>query len=364
MLNVIYNKVNNFLCGISTQIKLSLQKKSMSVNKNALLRYQVLDKCFRNSGRGYTIDDLLEEVNNVLFEDDPTSSGIQLRQLRVDIANMKKDDLYAAPIETKPSDKGRKQYYYYSDVNFSINNSPLNQTELAQLKAVLNMLNRFEGNPGFEWLSEMGVILKDSFGDNSDSEKVISFESNVDYSGYNYISKIFNSIVNKRVLNIIYHPFNQDVFNLTFHPYYLKQFNNRWFVLGLNQELDIPTYTLALDRIINIKDSESNYKIHSIDWEEYFSEVYGVSKPFEGQEVDVELLFNSEQAPYIKTKPIHQSQKHYELENGFLKVKLKIIPNFELEQLILSFGERVKVIEPKSLKEKIKARVKSSYENY
>jgi hypothetical protein len=42
----------------------------MSINKNALFRYQILVRCFRNSGRAYTIDDLLELVNDKLTDDD------------------------------------------------------------------------------------------------------------------------------------------------------------------------------------------------------------------------------------------------------------------------------------------------------
>lgn len=331
----------------------------MAINKNALLRYQTLDRCFRNTGRGYLKEDLLEAVNETLLADDPFNSGVQLRQLDADIQHMRSETGYSAPIVTKPSGIGRKVYYFYEDPSFSINNSPLNETEAQQLKNVLTIFNRFEGNPGFEWISEMGVILKDKFGVNIDNDTVISFESNVDYSGIEFITQLFNSIVNKCVLKVTYTPFNKDAFEFTFHPYYLKQFNNRWFVLGLNEEEGISTYTLALDRIEKLKEIKSGYIKNDIDWQFYFSEIYGVSKPFNSEEVEVQLLFNKAQAPYIKTKPIHETQKHYETENGLL-VKLNLIPNFELEQLILSFADRVEVISPSDLREKISSRLKAS----
>ncbi len=51
----------------------------MSIIKNALLRYQTLDRCFKNTGRSYLIDELLEEVNQVLIDENPyiltTKSG-------------------------------------------------------------------------------------------------------------------------------------------------------------------------------------------------------------------------------------------------------------------------------------------------
>ena len=334
----------------------------MAINKNALLRYQTLDKCFRNTGKSYLIDDLLEAVNNALYEDNNESSGIKIRQLRDDIRYMRSEIGYAAPIESKVI-SGKKEAYFYSDPKFSINNSPLNNTEITQFKSALTMLNRFEGSPGFEWMSEFSVILKDTLGNQIENEKVISFESNIDYIGYKYITKLFNSIINKSVLKIEYTPFGKEKSEFEFHPYYLKQFNNRWFVFGLHEKFGINTWNVALDRIEVISDSTNKYIENTIDWEYYFSEIFGVTKPKDKEEEIVELLFSHEQAPYIITKPLHQSQKDYQQENGLL-VKLKLIPNFDFEQLILSFGERVKVISPMNFKERIYSRIKASIENY
>tara|TARA_R100000306_G_C4367461_1_gene138344 strand:- start:8 stop:232 length:225 start_codon:yes stop_codon:yes gene_type:complete len=63
----------------------------MSVNKNALIRYQILDRCFRNPGRMYFWEDLLKECNNALVEFDPNNQGIQRRQLFDDIRFMESD---------------------------------------------------------------------------------------------------------------------------------------------------------------------------------------------------------------------------------------------------------------------------------
>jgi predicted DNA-binding transcriptional regulator YafY len=334
----------------------------MAVIKNALLRYQTLDRCFKNTGRNYLVDDLLDEVNNVLLDDNPQSSGIQKRQLQEDIKYMKSELGYYAPIESKVV-SGRKHAYFYSDPNFSINNSPLNKTEAHQFKNALTLLSRFEGSQGFEWISEMMVILQDSFGMKANDEKVISFESNIDYVGYKYITQLFNAIVNKRVLEIKYTPFGQATSVLVFHPYYIKQYNHRWFIFGLNEENNIPTWNLALDRIETIEEISTIYQNNITDWEFHFSAIYGVSKPFDEEEEEIQLLFSKIQAPYVITKPLHESQKHYQQEKGLL-VKLKLIPNFELEQLILSFGEGVKVLNPESLRSKILFRLEEATIQY
>jgi len=334
----------------------------MSTNKNAILRYKTLNRCFQNTGRKYSFDDLLNEVNNALLDDAPESSGINIRQLRADLQFMRSEVGYSAPIESEIF-SGKKHVYFYSDPNFSIHNSPLNETEIHQFKNALTLLSRFEGSLGFEWISEVSVILQDSFGLKTNNEKVISFERNLDYTGENYISLLFNSIVNKRVLSIEYTPFGQESSAIQFHPYFLKQYNNRWFVFGLNQANNIATWNLALDRIKSIEELNVSYQDNETDWDFHFASIYGVSKPFDQNEEEVQLLFTKMQAPYVITKPLHETQKHYSQEDGLL-VKLSLIPNFELEQLILSFGEGVKVLLPVHLKDKISDRIKLSLSQY
>ena len=324
----------------------------MATNKNALLRYKTLDRCFQNTGRKYNFDDLLNEVNIALLEDDPKSSGINIRQLRADIQFMRSAGGYDAPIESEVFN-GKKHVYFYSDPKFSIHNSPLNETEAKQMKGALELFQRFSGSPGFEWVEGMNVMLKNKFGGGDD--KVISFESNVDYTGYNWISPFFNAVVQKKVLWVTYTPFTGGSFSFIFHPYYLKQYNGRWFIFGLNEELGIETWTLPLDRVHAIKEAKSAYISTDLDWDFHFSEIIGVTrynKPVE----TVELLFNEKRGKYAETKPLHESQRNKWTDKGFLVI-LNLIPNLELEQVILSYGEDVEVLSPESLRLTIQNRI-------
>ncbi len=334
----------------------------MATNRNAVLRFNTLDKCFSNFGRKYYFEDLLEKVNEALRDFDPGSDGVKTRQLRDDIRFIKSEAGYSAPIETIPD--GRKAYYRYGDKNFSINNSPLNKTEAEQLKNAISILRRFEGAPQFEWVNELAPMLTDHFGLKNSEQKVMSYDSNIDYTGYDKIQPLFNAIVNKRVLKIAYQPFNKPAFTLEFHPHYLKQYNNRWFVFGLNEKLNISTWNLALDRIINIEESSNTYNDSTIVWEDHFYDMIGVTRGIEQEVEEIELLFTQEQADYIQTKPLHPSQKAKLNELGELHVFLKLISNFELEMTLLSFGEKVKIIKPESLKERIKKRLEVATKQY
>jgi len=58
--------------------------------------------------------------------------------------------------------------------------------------------------------------------------------------------------------------------------------------------------------------SESNlkYKASSIDWNDYFYESIGVTRPDGIQVHEIVLKFSPDVAPYVITKPLHPSQKH------------------------------------------------------
>jgi len=334
----------------------------MATNKNAVLRYNTLDKCFSNFGRKYYFEDLLECVNEALYEFNPESEGIRTRQLRDDISFMKSNAGYSAPIVAYKD--GKKAYYRYEEKGFSINNKPLTVTEVELMNNFLSILQRFEGSPQFEWLIEIGPMLVSQFGLNKTERKIMGYESNIDYTGYDKIQPLFNAIVNKRVLNIHYEPFNKDSIDLTFHPHYLKQYNNRWFVFGLNEDLKIPTWNMPLDRIKSIKEVSSKYIDNTIDWEEHFYDIIGVTTYDKCVLEEIELIFTKEEAKYVTTKPLHPSQRAKELQTDELQIIIKVIPNYELEMKLLSYGENVKVIRPESIKQRIAERLKQASKNY
>jgi predicted DNA-binding transcriptional regulator YafY len=330
----------------------------MSVNKNAQIRYQVLDRCFRNTGRMYFLEDLLEECNKALIDFDPNCGGIQRRQLFDDIRFMESEQGWS--ISLSRIRHGRKVYYRYEDLSFSISNQPLNDSEVEQIKSALQIFSRFSGNPQFEWVSEMIPMLESKFGLIERKNEVISFENNIDLKGFNFITPLFNAIINERVLSVKYKDFkSSEFYEITFHPYYLKQYNNRWFTFGLNSDNNVPNWNLALDRIESLSETSLSYKLTNIDWEEYFYDLVGVTHPKDVELQDVILKFTSEVAPYIITKPIHPSQKYNNDSTGLI-VRIKVIPNFELEALVLSFGEQVKVISPQDFKEHISKRINSA----
>jgi predicted DNA-binding transcriptional regulator YafY len=254
--------------------------------------------------------------------------------------------------------EGHKVYYRYADKSFSINNQPLNETEENQLKEALLTLSRFKGMPQFEWVDEISARLDSGLGLSDNADKIIEFDQNNYLKGLEHITPIYNSILYKRAINIEYKSFKQDATqSIIFHPYFLKQYNNRWYVFGKN---DISQFiiNLALDRITTIQEGRMTYIPNkSIDFNEYFEDIVGVSLSNEGTVQNIVMQVSNDLVPYIKTKPIHGSQKVKEHGASHTLFSLDLIPNYELESLILSYGEGMEVLKPETLRDKIKNRI-------
>lgn len=334
----------------------------MATNKNATIRYQTLNRCFRNPGRKYFIDDLIEACNESLLDIDPLSSGIKRRQLLDDIKFMRDSLGFDAPIESYKD--GKKVFYRYSDLTFSINNQPLNEKEAGQLKEALLTLSRFKGIPQFEWVDEIKTRLEASFQLKS-RDKVIEFEENQYLKGKERIGALYDSIINKQILEIKYHPFNrEEPIKMTLRPYFLKQYNSRWFLFGRNEEFNTIS-NLPLDRIIEIKETQRHFT-DSDTWnfEEFFEDVVGVTVNQNAEPVKILLQISKSLWPYIESKPIHGSQKvKSKCEEGVI-IELTLQINYELTSVIFAFGEDVKVLAPEELKASIKSKAEALLKNY
>jgi predicted DNA-binding transcriptional regulator YafY len=335
----------------------------MATNKHAIIRYQTLDKCFRNPGRIYYIEDLIESCNDAIYEYSGIDDGVKRRQVLDDIKFMESEQGWNIPLEHIRD--GHKVYFRYEDMSFSINNQPLNETEENQLKEALLTLSRFKGMPQFEWVDEITARLDSGLGLSKTNQQIIEFEQNDYLQGLEYITPLYNAILYKKVLSVSYKSFKRETNQtIIFHPYYLKQYKNRWFVFGLNEEINLIT-NLALDRIVGIEDTKKVYTPNTIiDFSEYFEDVIGVTLDKEAKLQKIHLRISSDLYPYIQTKPLHGSQKKKENGDKFVVIELELIPNYELESLLLSYGEGIEVLLPKTLREKIKSRLELSIKNY
>lgn len=333
----------------------------MPVNKNALLRYRILDSCFSDRHHYYSIDDLVDKVNEACV--DMLGMTVSLRQIRADISYMRDSVAYNAPIETVPYD-GKKCYYRYSDPDFSIFNTNLSNEEVMKLRSTIEMLGRFRGIPGNAWLEEVISNLEYRFGVKANQDNYVAFDQNEQLRGLEYLSYIIDATVNHQPLMIAYQTYKGKERTVIIHPYHVKEYNNRWFLFGLEEsKYGNRIANRALDRITSVSKAETTFIPNTaIDFKNYFNDVIGVTVPDSTPIEQVVLKFDEDRFPYILSKPIHPTQQVIDPENHI--IQLYVRPNKELEAQIFFFGPQVEVIHPEWLRNQIATKIEENLKKY
>lgn len=327
----------------------------MPVNKNAYLRYQLLDQCFSNKYRKFGIAELLD------FVCDKLGYNISLRQLWEDISNLRLGPYYAPIVATRYD--GRKCYYHYSDPNFSIFKHELSIEELTKLRSTIEMLGRYRGIPANAWLEEVISNLEYRMGIKTDRENLIDFERNDRLKGIENLSSLIDATINHQPLEITYQSYKGREQTSVLHPYFMKEYNGRWFLFGYNEAYQrISNY--ALDRIKTYHSKDVPFfRNTSTNFEDCFKDIIGVTIPDVGVSTErIVLRFSPERFPYVLSKPIHQSQ--VVTNSAEHEVAITVKPTRELRQQIFSFIPDVVVVSPQWLRDEIKGKIEKNLNRY
>jgi predicted DNA-binding transcriptional regulator YafY len=257
---------------------------------------------------------------------------------------------------------GQSKRIRYEDPTFSIKNQKLNIDIVRDIRDSIATLLQFKGLHQLEELEEILPRLDKEFGLDTQAKQVIAFEENPFLKGLEFLNPLISYIKNDTQLAISYKSFRSPKsIDYDLSPYFLKRYNQRWFLFGQVKGFESLT-NLALDRIDSIEFSSIKFTPNTLyDWDEYFDDMIGVSRPTDGVLTAIILKFTPQQAPYIKTKPVHGSQKVISENEKEFVVQIEVIPNYELESLILSFGNSCEVISPLGMRSKIGERVPQNY---
>jgi len=335
----------------------------MPVNRNALIRYRTIDKCLQNRRRKWTIDALIKACNESLYEYEGIEKSVSLRTIRLDLNAMRSDKLgYNAPIIVTD-----KKYYSYEDPEYSIANIPLTTQDLGILQEVAHLLRQFKGFSHFNEVSDMINKLEDKiYSEQHKQSSVIDFEKNELLTGIQWLDILYKAIITQTTVQLTYQSFKaREANDLVFYPYLLKEYRNRWFVLGMKKESK-ELVLFALDRIRQITALPAELFRHhkQFDPQTYFSDIVGVTRNTADTPNVVTFIANHQQAPYIKTKPIHPSQQIIEESKSGVTFSITVIPNFELERELIGFGDGLKVLSPPDLVSRVSRTTRLMYEIY
>lgn len=330
----------------------------MAHHKQIMIRIRIINDCLQKGGfwsKQRLIDKIAEadiKISSRTFDND-----IYLMRYCPQLN-------YNAPIEST------KKGYRYTEPDYSIDKIPLNEKDIKALSIAATTLGQYKYLPLMQEFTTIidRVIRVVNRVKQSEHESILDFivfEKTPVATGLESVNTIIDAIQTNSTLIISHQKFGeQKPTKITVHPYFLKEYRNRWYLIGLSDERkQIRTY--GLDRVINIELSGKPYIKNSlINPKTFFDNCVGINDA-EGKPEIVKLLFTPAEGHYLKTQAIHKSQKILEdcPKNGLL-LEYNVIINYEFTGIILGYGSDVKVIEPKSLADKIVEiadRIKSKY---
>ena len=319
----------------------------MATNKNALIRYKHLDMLLSDRHHYYDINDLTEKVNEMLLEEG--FQTVTRRCIEKDLVYLTERP-FCAPI--KRFKHNGKNCVTYKNPSFSIFMQEMSREERHLLREVLNTIGQFDGLDNFEWLDK----FKSGLG-NKRRRQIISFSNNPYLKNSNLLGTLFDYISNEVVIRLYYHTFSDTTIrSIDFHPYLLKQYNDRWFILGA-ADSDKVILTFALDRIDKVEPlPEKKYFPCTEDLTEHFEDIVGVTLPKDQKCQHVLFWVSDFSKGYVDTKPIHgtqtpqQGEAEFRLRSLYPQLQggafytIDCIRNYELIRELSSFGKDLLVL--------------------
>jgi proteasome accessory factor B len=137
-------------------------------------------------------------------------------------------------------------------------------------------------------------------------------------------------------------------------PIAIKESQQRWYLVALDKK-DNTVKTFGLDRISNLKITDTKFKPINYNVEKEFKHAFGVETYEEAEKVVLE--FSNKQGNYIKTFPLHESQRILEETEDTVILEIYIHTTNDIKMELLKYGSNVKVISPISLQNEIKKRI-------
>ena len=186
--------------------------------------------------------------------------------------------------------------------------------------------------------------------------------------GLEHLNGMIHAITQKKVLSFTYQKFwENEKSSKVVMPYALKEFKNRWYLLAADYQSKNPSFllkTYGLDRISDLNISNTSFKRENIDIEKAYKNSFGIISTLGKETQEILLKFDREQANYIKALPLHHSQTVIAENETETIFRVSLVPTYDFQREILSYGKRVQVLAPESFIQELKAEVEIMLKNF
>lgn len=315
-------------------------KKSRESDGKRIKRILALHQLLR-SGKSFSTEALQEAYM------EKTGENLEKKTLQNDLRFMRQE-LYAPLPEKANKHKG----YFYEN-SYSILEA-LDDSYYGSLNEAVALLRQVSKTKEFLGLEDILLRLEQRLSlTEAEKNTAISFEE-VELKGKKHLPKLYQMIQKQRFIRVVYVPFNSYAYERHIFPLLLKEYNNRWFLIGWENEKN-DLQNLPLDRIDGFRETHEAFGYDKyFDWRGRFNSMIGIT--LEGTLETIQLKFSENRFPYVITKKLHHSQQLA----GERTVSIRVYTNRELTAKILEFGSDVEVLEPKTIRDEIAETLRSA----
>lgn len=180
-------------------------------------------------------------------------------------------------------------------------------------------------------------------------------------SGHKWLMPLMDSMLADEVLELTYQKYTgEEPHTRTVHPYALKESSRRWYLAALDTGRgEIRVY--GLDRILSIKPTGNNFRLpDDFDADTLFRNSFGVYISDRKDLRHIVLRANERETRYLRDLPLHHSQE--EQEPGLFTLDIAVTEDFVME--LLSRGNRLEVLAPAELRDRLRNEFSSAAEIY
>ena len=184
-------------------------------------------------------------------------------------------------------------------------------------------------------------------------------------SGQDYLSIVTDAMKKSKVLEITYKGYwSEHEHTFPVAPYCVKLFRQRWYLVG-NSVYEDKIRIYSLDRVLNASLTEEPFKYpKDFSPEVYFQDCFGVIRDDETEVETVKLKVNADQSNYLRSLPLHPSQKELVHTGEYSIFSIEVRPTFDFQQELLWNGDALEVLEPLWLRKEMAGMVKRMWNNY
>lgn len=184
-------------------------------------------------------------------------------------------------------------------------------------------------------------------------------------SSQDHLSTVLEAMKSNNMLHITFKAFTmKEPKRFLVEPYCVKMSAQRWYMLARNTEhKNLRLY--SLDRIEAVEISNTRFVLpDDFNAKDYFAEFFGIVLDESVPLQTIILRADKYHQNYMRTLPLHPTQREIFACDDYADFELRLRPTYDFYMKLMSFGNMIKVLEPKTLQEEICKWLENTIEMY